>query len=250
MTIFARRRLQAMLNDLAPHLSGEKSKALLRCLNDKKRVEQALPAEMELALLWAISKLGDIEIEPEWWGDSKRPDAVTERLVSGRIAAIEIASPNDNSISGEAEMDAIALQIGAVAHEARKGSGQYLRYTFREESGYRGRQYFRRRMAPRDFELGDELSAQVRDWIKSGRSTQERLRLVAPGLDAVVEHTVHKQVRFHNIFSSMPPEAHSLEDNPLFELLRRKRRQLKAAAPGTLRLIFLADLAPQDRPGW
>lgn len=242
MTIFARRRLQAMLKELAPHLSAEKGKALLRGLNDKKRVEQALPAEMELALLWAISTLGDIEIEPEWWGDTKRPDAVTDKLVSGRTAAIEIASTNDNSISGEAEMDAIARQVGAVADGARKGAGDHLSFTFREESGYQEGQYYRRRMAPRGFKLDHTLSAQITEWIKSGRSTKERLLLVAPGLDVVVEHSVYKQVRFHNIFSSMPPEAHSLDDNPLFDLLRRKKRQLKAAGHGTLRLIFLADV--------
>lgn len=242
MTIFARRRIQAMLNELAPHLSGEKGKALLRCLNDKKRVEQALPAEMELALLWAISTLGDIEIEPEWWGDNKRPDAITDNLVSGKTAAIEIASTNDNSLSGEAEMDAIALQIGAVAHAARKGSGQFLRYTFRDEYGYRNGQYFRRRMAPRGFKLDHNLSARVTNWIKSGRAANERLHLTAPGLEVWIEHANYKQVRFHNISPSTLAEAHSLDDNPLFDLLRRKRRQLKAAAPSTLRLIFLADV--------
>lgn len=88
-------------------------------MNSKKDVDQALPAEMERALLWATYSLGEMEIEPEWWGDGKRPDAVTDFLMPGRTTAIEIAATNDNSHSGEAEMDAIAQQIGEVASRAR-----------------------------------------------------------------------------------------------------------------------------------
>ncbi|MFX8875747.1 hypothetical protein ABTM97_19470, partial [Acinetobacter baumannii] len=70
-----------MFDELATILTVEKRRDLLQRLNDGKRVEQALPAEMELALLWALHSLGDLEIEPEWWGDSKRPDAISGVLV-------------------------------------------------------------------------------------------------------------------------------------------------------------------------
>jgi hypothetical protein len=40
----------------------------------------------------------------------------------------------------------------------------------------------------------------------------------------------------------MPPETHSLENNPLFELLERKAKQLRAAPSGMLRILFLADV--------
>lgn len=231
-----------MLDTLAPILSEGKGKDLLRRLNSKKDVDQALPAEMELALLWAIHSLGDLEVEPEWWGDRKRPDAVTDQLVPGTIAAIEIAATSDNSLSGEAEMDAIALQIGDVANHARPGAGNFLYYRFRETSGYDAGKYFRRRLAPKGFKLTDPLQAAISNWIKSGQSATTRLRLTAPGLDVEVEQKSYKQTRYHNIFSTMPAEAHSLDDNPLFDLLRRKKRQLKAATSGTLRLLFVADV--------
>lgn len=241
MTIFSRRRLQSMLDDLAPLLAADKGRDILQRLNNKKQVEQALPAELELALLWAIRSLGDIDVEPDWWGDNKRPDAVTDTLVPGHTTAIEIAAPNDNAISGEEAMDAIALQISNVADRARKGAGDYLYFRFREESGYVSGRYVRRRLAPRDFKLPSNLTDAVTSWIASGASREERLRLQARGLDVEVEHMDHKQTRFHNLYSSMPPETHSLEDNPLFELLVRKARQLKAAGPGTLKMLFLAD---------
>ncbi|MBY0305307.1 MAG: hypothetical protein K2W86_09195 [Sphingomonas sp.] len=242
MTILARRRLQLMLDQLAPVLAQGKGKDILSRLNHPKNVEQALPAEMELALLWAIHSLGDLEIEPEWWGDLKRPDAITDTLVPGRTVAIEIAATNDNAISGEEAMDTIALQISAAANGAQKGVGSFLYFTFREESGYLDGRYIRRRLAPKDFTLADSMSRKVQDWVLSGRSVRERLRLQGAGLDVEVQREAYRQTRYHNFHSSMPPETHSLDDNPLFDLLRRKKRQLKAATPGTLRIIFVADV--------
>ncbi len=231
-----------MLDQLAPVLVEGKGKDILGRLNHPKNVEQALPAEMELALLWAIHSLGDLEVEPEWWGDSKRPDAITDTLVPGRTVAIEIAATNDNAISGEEAMDAIALQVSAAADRAEKGVGHFLYFTFREESGYLAGQYIRRRLAPKGFMLPETLSKTVQDWVSSGRSERERLRLQSTGLDVEIERKAYRQTRYHNIHSSMPPETHSVDDNPLYDLLRRKKRQLKAAAPGTLRKIFVADV--------
>ncbi|MDE2595869.1 MAG: hypothetical protein KGL44_03215 [Sphingomonadales bacterium] len=255
MTIFSRRRLQSMLDELAPILDDRKRKDLLARLNHKKKEDQALPAEMELALLWAIHSLGEMEVEPEWWGDSKRPDAVTDFLVQGRTAAIEIAATNDNSLSGEADMDAIAQQIGEVANRAKAGVGDYLSYRFGETSGYESGKYYRRRLAPKAFQLDENQRAGIAGWVASGQSTSIGLRVQAEGLDVVIEHKSYKQTRFHNISSSMPAEAHSLDDNPLFELLKRKKRQLKAAAQGTLRILFVADVGSSllnrmGRMGW
>jgi hypothetical protein len=255
MTIFSRRRLQFMLDSLQPALKGGKGKDLLRRLNSEKAVDQALPAEMELALLWAIHSLGKMDIEPEWWGDSKRPDAVTDFLVQGRTAAIEIAATNDNSLSGEAEMDAIALQIGEVASRAKAGVGDYLSYRFSETSGYDAGKYYRRRLAPKGFQLDDSHRARIAAWVTSGQSASIGLRLQADGFEVVIEHKSYKQTHYHNISSSMPAEAHSLDDNPLFELLKRKKRQLKAATPGTLRILFIADVGSSllnriGRFGW
>jgi len=231
-----------MLDALAPLLGPEKGRDLLRRLNDPKQVEQALPAEMELALLSAIQALGDLEVEPEWWGDSRRPDAVTDAFVIGRTTAIEIAATTDNAISGEEDMDAIAVQISEVASRARKGAGDHLYFRYREESGYLDGRYIRRRLAPRGYKLTDDQRAIIERWISSGECQTVRLRLTAQGLDVEIEHTARKQIRYHNLYSSMPPETHSLEDNPLFDLLVRKAKQLRGAAPGTLRVLFVADV--------
>lgn len=81
MTILARRRIGSMLQELAPLLGAAKARDLVRRPNNRMDVDQALPAEMELLLLLAPRSFGEIEIEPEWWGDGQRPDAVSDDLV-------------------------------------------------------------------------------------------------------------------------------------------------------------------------
>jgi hypothetical protein len=56
MPVFTRRRLQAMLNDLAERVDTTKVRDLVGRL-EAKDAEQVLPAEMELALLWVLSRL-------------------------------------------------------------------------------------------------------------------------------------------------------------------------------------------------
>lgn len=248
MTIFARRRIQSMLDELAPSFTGSKGVDVLNRLNNEEKVDDALPTEMELALTWAVSSLGPLEIEPAWW-EGRTPDIVTETLITGVTTAIEIYAPNDNSIAGEEAMDAIALQIMAAADSEKKGCGDYLYFRFGEERFHVNRTYVRRRLAPRNFKLPEDISAAVRDWIRSGQSQEKRLRLQAPSantkepsLDVEVEHTTSKQVRYHNVWSTMPAETHSVEDNPLFKHLRTKKRKFRNAEPGTLRLIFVADV--------
>lgn len=241
MPVFARRRLQFMLDSLAPHLSDEKGADLLRRL-EEKRVEQVLPAEVELGLLWAIKEHGDVEIEPEWWGDECRPDAYTEGLIKGRAVVIEIAAVTDNSISGEVAMDRVALQCIDVANRSKRGIGEYLYFSFREESGYDKGTYFRRRLAPAEYVVSDGAAEAISSWISSGHYEREPIRLIEPGLDVKVEHRPYRQTRYHNVWSSMPPEAHSIDDNPLYGTLRRKLRQLRAAPSDTLRYIWLGDV--------
>ena len=219
----------------------EKGMDLLRRL-ENKRVDQALPAEMELGLLWGLSKLGEMDIEPEWWGNSSRPDAVTDYLLPSRLAAIEIAAVTDNAISGEELMDRVALQITDFRIPCKKGLGSIS--TLRLEAprllktaglyvaGWRRKRYL----------LSEAAKNSIREWISSGGAGSGKLIISEPGLHVVVERRGYKQVRYHNVFSSIPPEAYSIDDNPLYALLKRKLAQLKAAPSDAVRIIFVADV--------
>jgi hypothetical protein len=257
MPIFSRRRVQSMLDELANDFQGQKRTDIVKRLNDK-RADQALPAEMELALIWAVKSVGAIEIEPEWWPNTKRPDVITDQLIFGRKAAIEIAAHEDNSLSGKSEMEAIALQISDCANKARKNSGDVLFYYFGVDRKYVDKmdcrngpvpadpmlvtkKYVRFRLAPNGFILSKEMRAQIEHWVTSSENPAERLVLQAHHFHVAVERKATKQARHYNYHCSMPPETPSLENNPLFKLLWRKRKQLSAAPVDMYRMIFVAD---------
>jgi hypothetical protein len=246
-----------MLDELANDFQGQKRTDIVKRLNDK-RADQALPAEMELALIWAVKSVGAIEVEPEWWPNTSRPDVIADELIFGRKAAIEIAAHEDNSLSGKDEMEAIALQISDCANKAKKYSGDFLFFYFGVDRKYvdnmdfRNRpvplqpmlvrkKYVRFRLAPKGFVLSKEMRAQIEDWVTSSENPAERLILQAHHFHVEVERKSNKQARYYNYHCSMPPETPSLEDNPLFNLLWRKRKQLTAAPPDMLRMIFVAD---------
>ncbi|WP_025595869.1 hypothetical protein [Agrobacterium tumefaciens] len=241
MAFFFRRRLQAMLDDLSRLIPEDKSSDLLGRL-ENKRVDQALPAEIELALLWSFSKLGEMDVEPEWWGDSRRPDIVTEHLVPGTLTAVEIAAATDNSISGKEAMHRIAIQFVDHANATEKGVGKYLYFIFGDTRIREKGKFIRIRLAPEGHVVSAESKDLLRQWIKSGRSKSSSLNIVEEGLHVTVERKAYRQPEQHNTFSSVPPEANFIDDNPLYDLLKRKTVQLKAAKFGTLRVILIGDV--------
>lgn len=241
MPIFARRRLQAMLDRLSDVAEGADVKNLLSRLNSRKEVDQAIPAEMELALLWALAELGPVTLEPAFGPKGGRPDALTDWLIEGQSAAVEIATTNDGLLSGEEAMDRIARIISDCANRARKGVGAYLYFSFNAAYGTREGKYQRLRLAPPDYELSEQATETIQAWVTSVACDAERLRVVEDGLDVTIDKKAHKQTRYHNIWSAMPTETRSVEANPLAELLKRKARQLRAVPSGTLKIIFLAD---------
>ncbi len=230
-----------MLDALSALGEAADLKNLLSRLNSEKLVDQVIPAEMELALLWALAELGPLTLEPDFGPKAGRPDAVTDGLVEGRTAAIEIATPSDGLLSGEEAMDRIASQISDCASRTRKGVGSYLYFSFNVAYGTIDGTYQRWRLAPPDYVLSPGAAATIRTWVAAGACDAERLRLVEDGLDVTIEKKGHKQTRYHNIWSAMPTETRSVEENPLADLLKRKARQLRGAPHGMLRIIFLAD---------
>jgi len=230
-----------MLDDLSTYLDQEKARDLVQRLESKK-VDQALPSEMELAILWAIANTGDIVVEPEWWGDTRRPDAVSETIVLGTQVAVEIAATTDNSISPEEAMDRVALSITDFCNRLSKGAGYHLYFRFGETTKRIDGRSFRQVLAPSDFQLNEALGMGLREWMREDRFKSQKITLSEPGLLVEVEWTKPRQTRYHNIWTSLPPQAYSLEENPLFALLRRKADQLRAATTGTVRIIVVADV--------
>jgi hypothetical protein len=233
-----------MLDDLNHLLDDKKRSDLLGRLNNK-RVEQALPAEMELALTWAMIDFDSMEIEPEWCVKGKKPDVYVEGLVPGRAAIVEIASTNDNSISGEKLMDRCSQQIINYANTIRKGFGDYLYFNFSETREYKRKQNIRGIAAPKDYILTDLAKLSIKEWITSiqpNNSPISHLRIEDSGLCVNIEKKNYKQTRYHNFWTSRPPRVYSETNNPIYNILDEKLLQIEAAPAEIYKIIFLAEI--------
>jgi hypothetical protein len=242
MPVFTRRRLQSMLDDLSDRIDLPKLNDL-RARLESKRVDQALPAETELGVVWALAKLGDVEIEPEWFG-TKRPDAYSEFLFAPYPCAVEVTAISDARLSQEDDMRRISAQLCEFANTVRKGHGKHLHFTFAEESGHTPEGYIRRRRIDRDFVPDAGTNRALKDWLEQAdRSCPLEVRQGNTHF-VVTWHDI-QQHPLSNFFSSMPAEAYSLEENPLFEALNEKKRQLSIPNFEGLRCIIAADAGAQ-----
>ncbi|HET6158656.1 MAG TPA: hypothetical protein VFE34_09955 [Dongiaceae bacterium] len=239
MPIFSRRRLHSILEELAPHLSLAKRNDLSQRL-EHKNTKTALAAEAELSMLWAISHVAQMTNDPKLPNSSHRPDAASDDLfVSGR-AVIEIRALSDDSFSGREAMERTANIVAGYADQVRKRAGQHLHFEFNERS-YWDKRYHRERCVDANFTLSAALKQQVREWLTAPSWPDlDPVRIVEGQTDVVVSW--HKLTsRYWRVFSRMPPVAYDLKDNPVYKALEDKADQIKGAAVGTIRCVFLVD---------
>jgi hypothetical protein len=241
MPIFGRRQLQQMLNELGPWLDRGKAKDLLNRL-ENERPNQSLPAEYELSISWAVSKIATLEIDHP--AGSRTPDIYSPDLLTCGPVIADIAALDDFTLSGSDTMRRACNIINAEADRLLNGSSSHLHFTFREKSGYErakhGRtQFFRRRLVHRNFELDADLRRALRDWLANGRPNQP-LSWNSPVISVLIEwrEFVHP---LSNYFCTMPSLAYHLKENPLYAVLRLKSKQLRGARDGIRRMVFLGD---------
>lgn len=228
-----------MLNDLSPFLDEQKRSDVVNRLENKK-VEQSLPAEMELALTWLLKDFDELEIEPDWW-PSKKPDAYAKGLLKEKPTAIEIKTVADNSISGEPEMDHCSSKLMEIANKSKRGSGDFLYFHFAESTSRERGKSVRNIAAPKDYTASEETIARVSSWISSSPPKAAKLRVDDQGLLCTIEWRDFKRTRFHNFRTSRPPRTYSDTKNPIYAQLKLGLQKFKEAPHGCSRIIFLAD---------
>jgi hypothetical protein len=239
MPLFARRRLQAMLDDLGPRLTAGKAKDLLKRVDNQKRTDQVLSAEFELGLLWAIAQVAQLTVGPKL--PDAEPDALSDDLFSSGPAIIDITALSDDTFSGEADMNRAADKIAQFAERVRRGASKYLFFEFAERSYFEDGRYHRVRLISRAFELTLRFESALRIWLSAPDwPNPPAIRLKDEHVDVVVRWKDNVHPLFC-VFSSMPPIAYDVEDNPLFKALCKKERQLSSAPAGTLKCIFVGD---------
>lgn len=240
MPIFARRRIQTMLDELAPALGPHKGKDFLGRLGLDRQPDQVIAAEMELALLWGIKRVANLEIEPTT-STGRLPDCFSRDFFGSTPALIEITTVSDASFSGEKLMRRAFTKIGDFANTVLRGASRELTLHFAERSYWEKGRYRRVRCVNSKFELTEEMRQALVAWLRGSKT--EKLRLKNDDIDVAIGWQAGRKVRTARFWSTMPPIAYDLEDNPLFGALTssRKRKQLKEAPNDALRCIFVAD---------
>ncbi len=137
-------------------------------------------------------------------------------------------------------MRRISARVCEFANTVRKGHGKHLRFFFVEEYGNTTAGYVRRRRIDRDFAIDEVTRKALRDWLEQA-DLSASLEIRQGGTHFVVTWQEMEQLSHRNFFSSMPAEAYSLEDNPLFDALNEKKKQLSIPAFEGLRCIVVAD---------
>lgn len=227
-----------MLADLSEHLSDEKRRDLIARL-DKRKADQALAAEAELGLIWALSKVGDIEVEPRLNG--RVPEALSRSLFPGKSAVIEVTALSDEGMSGEQEMQRAVELLSIEADRNRKKARNHLFFQFLEVSGSEEGRWFRRRCISPEFTVNNEIRDNISNWVKGWSSgAPEPLRITSDEIDVVVSYR-ERAYAGHNFHCTMPPVAGSLRKNTLHRALRNKEAQLPKKSEDISPCIFLMD---------
>lgn len=242
MAILTRRRLQSMINELSIYgLAPDKRRDLVSRLNDAKRPEQALGAEYELLVFWMLRESGQLEIEPEWCASTSRPDAYSEgTFIGGHGEICEITAISDGRAKEEDGMRAASQRLLEVANRAQKGSGRYLYFNYLEEwENVEGRRV-RVRQIPSDLKVTPYIEWAIAELLRKN-DKRPIVRIKEGKLDVAIERRAEKQSVLFNFHSSVPAEARSLTDNPIYEALQRKRSQLKDASAHCRKVIWLCD---------
>lgn len=238
MPIFSHRRLCLMLAELSALLDAAKHEDL-RVRLAHVDTKTALAAEAELSALWAISQVAHLDPEP-LLGDGRRPDALSNDLFRSGPAVIEVRALSDDSFSGKEAMDRTANIIAGFADRLRKKAGKHLFFEFNERSYWKNG-FHRERCVDPEFRITPEIEECLRDWIKAPNwPDPPAIRIMTDKTDVVIswrQSTVHQ----FRAYSRMPPVAYDREDNPIYKALKKKNRQVKDAATGTLRCVILVD---------
>ena len=240
MPIFARRRLQIMITELQAVLPPRKANDLLRRLESKK-TQDAIAAEYECGLLWALCKFGRTDIEPVIPGTKSVIDAVCTEIFPGQPTAIEITAISDDAFSGKDDMDRTANKIVAFAKRVHKDADKHLYFEFNEQSSHATGKYVRSRCVDSTFKMTPELEQKLRGWLQSRDPFPSTpLRIVDGQTDVAItwRERVSPAFRTH---CRMPPVAYDVEDNSLFKALERKGRQFAGIPADYIRCIFVGD---------
>lgn len=227
-----------MVEDVSLLTTGRKVNDLLSRL-ESRTTRDALAAEAELSMVWAISQVGDVTLEPVI-GGGRQPDALSEDLFASGSAVVEVRALSDDSFSGRDAMMRTANIVAWTADRFARCAGRHLSFEFGDRSWWDGR-YRRERCVDPKFEVNGHVEDALRAWVHGRRCGEGPGVRIADGKTDVVITWIDWPVREPRVFSSMPPVAYDLEDNPVYKALRKKSGQIRDTNDRPVRVVFLFD---------
>ncbi len=228
-----------MLDEIRPLTDEKNLNQLLGRLNDKKP-EQVLGAEMELSLLAGMKEVAEIEIEKPIPNSSRIPEAYSPNLFE-KPAYVEVTTVSDGKLSGDKFMQRAAQKISAEANKISNKSGNYLFFSFGEKRSSSEGNILREHDVSENFKLSSHMKGQLKNWIENEEKSKTKLTIQDKTINVSIEKKEQRQAEGFNFFSTLPPLAYDIEDNPVYKALKSKREQLKDVSDDVLRVIFLAD---------
>lgn len=238
MPIFSRRRIQQMLDDL---IGVAAPAQFIGRLNDK-RFENALPAEAELALVWAASRLGGFESEPKWYSPEGRlPEGISTALFPGHDTVFDVKAVSDRALPGIVGMRTLSAKLVEAANKVCKGTGRNLSFFFFERSDYRNPKLHRSIQAPPNHVLGEAALATLAAFVRSSPHEGSHVDIADGELIVRVTWKPGTHPLF-NYRSSTVNEIFDPDDNYIAAALREKARQLRSPDFVGLKGVLLADI--------
>jgi hypothetical protein len=240
MAMFARRSLQRLLDDLEGKLSPEARQKLVQELN--RQNTSALGYEWELALLFALSRVGHVTYESESHAGSRRPDITFVEKQGGSIRFVaDVATISDAGIDGENPV----MRFSQSLHRLKMKCGLpgVLNYDIKGDSAGRSERDRKMKLKlPRLADLDKFLETHVGPEfrrISEEKRTTATITINQPGVEFSVTYVEGQ--RYGSGHHPSYTAAYSTTRNPVYTTLKAKARQLKGSGATDAFGIFLCD---------
>jgi hypothetical protein len=237
--IFSRRIIQKILNDNSKLLTFDQVSKHVDALN--RANEDSIAFEWEVILLNALSKLGKVTHEPDLGGTS-RVDIHFTLYSNSKVSFIaDIATVSDKGFKQENPVEPFIKELNL---QIRKFDLQPNHFSW-ELKGESLGPYGDRKMKIKIPSRGDFKDFFDKDFkyflkkISLNSNSKESYIKKTESLDIVISYNPTQRSQFGNYPSYTT--AYSLTKNPIYNTLKRKTDQLKAAGFGGPKIVFLCD---------
>ncbi len=227
-----------MLHQCADFLSLRQLEDIVIKLNREDEV--SLHSQWELAIIYALSRNADIEVEPDL---GKKPDVLWRSKNTGDTFIADVRTVSDEGLEKENPREFYRLELCNQAKKRGFGRGHFSDRPEYEMVGSYGDSKVRLKYPPKNEykKLFNSDFHKFIDWVKENNPDRAEKRLQGDGFDV----TIYYQ---QNIYG-MPQGGgnlaytcyYSLQNNPILNALKKKADQLKKANFEGVKGIFLAD---------